>query len=173
VKIKYKLLSDHARLPMRMSYGAACYDVFACLRDRFPAEVKYKMADAEGLYHTVINARVDEDRPYVRIAPGCTALIPLGFATAIPMGYEAQIRPRSSANKLGITIPNAPGTIDSDYRGEWLVGIRNMNQYTIEINHDEAIAQVKFAPVEIVEADLVDELGETARGAGGFGSTGR
>lgn len=107
------------------------------------------------------------------IAPGQRALVPTGFAIAIPEGYEVQVRPRSGlALKHGISVPNTPGTIDSDYRGEVGVILINHGDDEFAIAHGERIAQIVVAPVQRARLVEVDELDETQRGAGGFGSTG-
>src|SRR3990167_5588585 len=109
----------------------------------------------------------------VTLNTGERKLIPTGLAIALPVGYEAQIRPRSGlAIKKGITLLNTPGTIDSDYRGEVQVIVVNLGQETVRIERGERIAQMVVAPV--VQANLVevDDLDSTTRGAGGFGSTG-
>ncbi|GHG88463.1 dUTP diphosphatase [Pseudodonghicola xiamenensis] len=114
------------------------------------------------------------DRGEVVLAPGARALIPTGLRIEIPNGYEAQIRPRSGlALKHGITLPNAPGTIDSDYRGPLGVIVMNAGSEAFTISHGDRIAQMVVAPVVQARFDLVDDLSETDRGAGGFGSTGR
>ena len=105
---------------------------------------------------------------------GARALIPTGLRCDIPAGYEVQIRPRSGlALKHGITLPNAPGTIDSDYRGPLGVILMNAGNEPFVVNHGDRIAQMVVAPVVQAAFDLVDTLDTTARGAGGFGSTGR
>jgi dUTP pyrophosphatase len=114
------------------------------------------------------------DRAGVTLAPGARALIPTGLRMGIPQGYEVQVRPRSGlALKHGVTLVNAPGTIDSDYRGEVGVILVNLGAEPFEVTHGERIAQIVMAPV--VQADFaeVETLDDTARGAGGFGSTGR
>lgn len=109
----------------------------------------------------------------VSIPPGGRALIPTGFSIALPPGYELQIRPRSGlALKNGITLPNSPGTIDEDYRGEVGVIVLNMGDTAFEVTRGMRIAQAVLAPVVRVAWAEVAELDETARGAGGFGSTG-
>lgn len=109
----------------------------------------------------------------VSIGPGDRALVPTGFAVAIPAGYEAQIRPRSGlAARSGVTVLNAPGTIDSDYRGEVMVLLVNLGQDRVDIRPGERIAQMVITPVARAEAEIGDELPPTGRGAGGFGSTG-
>ena len=114
------------------------------------------------------------DRGVVTLAPGARALVPTGLRVEIPAGYEVQIRPRSGlALKHGITLPNAPGTIDSDYRGPLGVIVMNAGHEVFEITHGDRIAQMVVAPVLQARFELVDELDVTQRGAGGFGSTGR
>ena len=99
--------------------------------------------------------------------------VPTGLAMAIPHGYEIQVRPRSGlALKQGLTVANAPGTIDSDYRGEVKVILINLGQDAVEITHGMRIAQLVLAPVSIARPQLVTTLDETDRGPGGFGSTG-
>lgn len=108
------------------------------------------------------------------LAPGQRRAIATGFAIAIPEGYEVQVRPRSGlALKHGITCLNTPGTIDHDYRGEVKVILANLGSEPFEVRRGERIAQLVPAPVLKAEFVEVVELGETSRGAGGFGSTGR
>ena len=109
-----------------------------------------------------------------RIAPGARALVSTGLHMEIPLGFEVQVRPRSGlALKHGITLPNSPGTIDSDYRGPLGVIVMNAGQDPFEITHGERIAQLIVAPVVQAMFQDVEALTETDRGAGGFGSTGR
>lgn len=108
------------------------------------------------------------------LRPGERALVPTGLAIALPEGFEAQVRPRSGlAVKHGITVLNAPGTIDADYRGEIQVPLINHGQADFVIARGERIAQMIVARVEQVELVEVDGLDDTARGASGFGSSGR
>ena len=136
-------LTDDLPLPQFMSAGAAGMDIYA---------------------------NVEE----VVLVPGEIKLIPTGIKIALPLGYEAQIRPRSGlALKHGITMVNAPGTIDSDYRGEVGVILINMGKHDFVVSRGERIAQMvisKYEPIEWIECE---ELGETGRGNGGFGHTGR
>ena len=119
-----------------------------------------------------LRAAVPEGNPMV-LAPGARALVPTGLAMALPAGYEAQIRPRSGlAYKHGVTCLNTPGTIDADYRGEVKVLLINHGQEAFTINRGERIAQMVIAPITQPEYARVNELSDTARGAGGFGSTG-
>ncbi|MCC2601201.1 dUTP diphosphatase [Sphingopyxis yananensis] len=107
------------------------------------------------------------------LAPGARHAVATGFAMAIPAGYEVQVRPRSGlALKNGITCLNSPGTIDSDYRGEVKVILANLGQDNFTITRGDRIAQLVPAPVQRASFDLVDDLNDTARGSGGFGSTG-
>jgi dUTP pyrophosphatase len=110
----------------------------------------------------------------VMIAPGGRALVPTGLCIAIPEGFEMQVRPRSGlALKHGITVLNAPGTVDSDYRGEVGVILLNTGSEAFAITRGERIAQAVFAPVTRAAWEEVVVLPETRRGTGGFGSTGR
>ncbi len=112
-------------------------------------------------------------RDDVTIEPGARALIPTGFAIAVPEGYEAQIRPRSGlALKYGVTCLNTPGTIDSDYRGPVNVILANLGSEPFVVRRGDRIAQMVLAPVVRAMFDLVDELPLTERAQGGFGSTG-
>lgn len=120
-----------------------------------------------------LRAALPEDEP-VTLQPGEWRLIPTGLAIALPAGYEAQIRPRSGlAAKHAITCVNTPGTVDSDYRGEMRVNLINHGREPFTIQRGERIAQMIIAPVIQAVWEEVDDLGETDRGAGGFGSTGR
>ncbi len=112
-------------------------------------------------------------RAGVTLAPGERALVPTGLRIAVPEGYEVQLRPRSGlALKHGITLPNSPGTIDSDYRGPLGVIVMNAGQEPFHIAHGDRVAQMVLAPVVQAEFELNEMLTGTARGAGGFGSTG-
>ncbi|MCY1545496.1 Deoxyuridine 5'-triphosphate nucleotidohydrolase [compost metagenome] len=107
------------------------------------------------------------------LAPGKRAVVPCGFAMALPHGYEAQVRPRSGlAVKYGVTVLNAPGTIDADYRGEVMVPLINLGEDDFIMRRGDRIAQMVVAPVISVEFRLEDNLDATERGANGFGSTG-
>ena len=109
----------------------------------------------------------------VTLAPGARHAVATGFAVAIPPGYEIQVRPRSGlALKHGISVPNTPGTIDSDYRGELKVILINHGAEAFAIARGDRIAQLVLAPVTQAAWDEVAQLDDTARGAGGFGSTG-
>ena len=128
-------------------------------------------------YATALSAGMDLrdclDAP-VTLGPLDRTLVPTGLYIALPVGYEAQVRPRSGlAAKHGITVLNTPGTIDADYRGEIKVILVNLSNTPFEIVPGERIAQMVVARHERVEWEEVDTLDETERGAGGFGSTGR
>ena len=113
------------------------------------------------------------DAPVV-LAPGERRAIDTGLAMAIPPGFEGQVRPRSGlARTHGVTCANAPGTVDSDYRGSLIVVLINLGNEPVTIEHGHRIAQIVIAPVVQAELAVVDELSPTDRGAGGFGSTGR
>ena len=136
-------------LPSYETEGAAGAD----LRANFPPEDR-----AEG----------------VTLDPMARRLIPTGLSVEIPPGFEMQIRPRSGlALKQGVSLPNTPGTIDSDYRGPLGIILINLGQEPVVIHHGDRIAQAVVAPVARATFALCDSLSETDRGAGGFGSTGR
>ncbi|MEE2896020.1 MAG: dUTP diphosphatase [Planctomycetota bacterium] len=128
----------------------------------------YQSSHAAGLdLHTTIG------EPTV-LEPGEILIVPCGFAMAIPDGWEAQVRPRSGlASRHGISMPNAPGTIDADYRGEVKVPLINLSKSPFTIEPGMRIAQMVIAPVARVVVEEVEELDSTERGGGGFGSTGR
>ena len=130
----------------------------------------YETAGSAGMD---VRAAVPEDDP-ILLQAGERAMIPPGLSVAIPQGYEIQVRPRSGlAAKHGLTCLNTPGTIDSDYRGEIKVILVNLGQSAFTINRGERIAQLVLAPVIQLAWEEVDELDETERGEGGFGSTGK
>jgi dUTP pyrophosphatase len=130
----------------------------------------YQSAHAAGLD---LLAAVPENTPLV-LAPGKHAMVPTGLAIALPQGFEAQVRPRSGlAARHGVTVLNAPGTIDADYRGEIQVILINHGAEPFAIRRGERIAQMVIAPVTHAELNPVDSLPDTSRGSGGFGSTGR
>jgi dUTP pyrophosphatase len=130
----------------------------------------YQSAHAAGLD---LLAAVPEDSPVI-LSPGQHALVPTGLTIALPSGYEAQVRPRSGlASKHGVTVLNAPGTVDADYRGEVGVLLINHGDTPFSIRRGERIAQMVIASVVRVELVTAAELSATDRGGGGFGSTGR
>lgn len=143
VKVKYKKIRDLAVVPSYQSKHAAGMDLYSA-----------------------------NDDP-ITIGSGEIAMIPLGFAMALPDNYEAQVRPRSGlGSKFGVTLPNSPGTIDADYRGEVSVPLINHGREPFVIEPNMRIAQMIIAPVVQASFEVVEELDETSRGSGGFGSTG-
>ena len=144
MRIEVKRLRDGALLPRHMSEGAAGMDLAACL-----------------------------DEPLL-VPPGARVLVSTGLAMAIPDGYEGQVRPRSGwAVKTGVTVLNAPGTIDSDYRGEVKVALVNLGHEPVEIRSGDRIAQLVIGQVHRALLVEVAALPQSARGEGGFGSSGR
>lgn len=149
LELRVRRLDQRATMPRYHSDLAAGLDLAACL------------------------PRGGIDAGEVTLEPGAIAKIPLGFAVAIPPGFEGQVRPRSGlASKHGVTVPNAPGTVDADYRGEMFVALINLGRLPYTVRHGDRIAQLVIAPVAHARVVEADELTETARGAGGFGSTG-
>ncbi|MEI7656899.1 MAG: dUTP diphosphatase [Phycisphaerae bacterium] len=132
---------------------------------------RYQTAGSAGMD---LAACLDRDDATIVIEPGRIRTVPTRLSMAIPAGYEAQVRPRSGlATKSGVTLPNAPGTIDSDYRGEVLVPLINLGSEPFTVTHGMRVAQLVIAPVAQVPILEASELDATARGEGGFGSTGR
>jgi dUTP diphosphatase len=129
----------------------------------------YQTAGAAGLD---LFAAIPDTKP-LTLRPGGRALVPTGIAIALPAGYEGQVRPRSGlATRHGLTILNAPGTIDADYRGEIQVVLANLGNEDVTITRGMRIAQLVIAPVARAQIVQVASLDETVRGSGGFGSTG-
>jgi dUTP pyrophosphatase len=153
-------------LPVRATAGSAGYDVRAYLAGR-TVKCSNGVAQSE-------RAAVETEGEWgVELAPSEMALIPLGFRTRLPLGIEAQVRPRSGqAFKNALTVPNAPGTVDADYAEEWMVIVRNDAPVARRIVHGERIAQVVFARHAVLEWTEGRVERSTER-AGGFGSTGR
>lgn len=130
----------------------------------------YETSGAAGMD---VRAAVPKDAPIV-LVPGARDMVPTGLSVAIPDGFEIQVRPRSGlAARHGITCLNTPGTIDSDYRGEIKVILINHGDVAFTIERGERIGQLVLAPVTRLAWDMVEDLSETERGSGGFGSTGR
>ena len=145
VKLKWLNNGKGLNLPMYQTVGAACMDVCAA---------------------------IDEGECLI-LSPKETVVIPLGFAVAIPEGYEIQVRSRSGlAAKSGIHVLNAPGTVDCDYRGEMKVILHNTSDEPFYIVRGDRIAQMLVSPVYRMSLHEVEDLDDTARGSGGFGSTG-
>lgn len=160
-----ELLHADAQAPRRATEGSAGYDLCAYLRGR-----TVKCSDGKRTWDAPVAD--DGDEPSFALERGITALIPLGFKARLPHGIEAQIRPRSGTTfKKGLQIPNAPGTIDSDYPDEWMVIVRNPSDDMIHVKHGERIAQMVLSRYEVlpVESGMV---GVTTSRVGGFGSTG-
>lgn len=133
----------------------------------------YKSVLAAGLDLAACLPRGEIAGDILTLGPGERRLVPTGLAVAIEPGFEGQVRPRSGlAIRSGVTIPNAPGTIDADYRGELLVALVNLGAEPFEVSHGLRVAQLVIAPVAHAAVSEVAELDETERGEGGFGSTG-
>ena len=163
--IVIELLHGDAQPPRRATEGSAGYDLFAYLNDR-------TVECSDGVSRWSIAAERAEGDFRVVLSPGAMALIPLGFKARLPNGYEAQIRPRSGAAfKKGLGIPNAPGTVDSDYPDEWRVIVRNTTEHPVEIAHGERIAQMVLQRYEVL-AFVAGQVGFSTERVGGFGSTG-
>ena len=161
-----ELLHHDAQPPMRATAGSAGYDLFAYLTAR-----SIKCSDGQRVWDT--SAELGDGAAWFQLDPQVTALIPLGFKARLPLGIEAQIRPRSGTTfKKGLQIPNAPGTIDSDYPDEWMVLVRNPTTNPIRIEHAERIAQMVLARYEGLPIEP-GKVGVTTTRVGGFGSTGR
>lgn len=163
--IVIELLHEDAQPPCRLTQGSAGYDLCAYLTGRLvecsdgTRQWQARAAERDGVYR-------------VTLAPGAMALIPLGFKASLPNGYEAQIRPRSGAAfKKGLGIPNAPGTVDSDFPDEWRVIVRNTTVAPIEIAHGERIAQMVLQRYEVLPF-VAGRVGVSTERVGGFGSTG-
>ncbi|TGN19346.1 dUTP diphosphatase [Leptospira idonii] len=144
MQVPVQILKPGAVLPDRKSNGAAGYDLSACLESDLILPV------------------------------GEVVLVPTGLAFAIPDGFEGQVRPRSGfSTKNRILMPNSPGTIDSDYRGEIFVPLLNLGKADFVLEHGTRIAQILVKRYEAAEFTVVSTLEETQRGTGGFGSTGK
>ena len=143
-----------------------------CVRVRVVRTTNQQLPAYETELSAGMDVRAELDRPIV-LDPGSRDLIPTGLYMEIPAVYEVQVRPRSGlAYKRGLTVLNAPGTIDADYRGELGVLLVNTSSEAQTIEPGERIAQLLISPVYRIEWLEVDELGKTDRGGGGFGSTG-
>lgn len=159
-----ELLYPDAEPPRRATEGSAGYDLCAYVRGR-----TIKCSDAARTWDAAPDPASDST---FELEPGVAALVPLGFKARLPHGIEAQIRPRSGTSfKKGLAIPNAPGTIDSDYPEEWMVLVRNPTPRSIQISHGERIAQAVLARYEVLPVEEGSVSVTTSR-VGGFGSTG-
>lgn len=128
--------------------------------------------ETDGAAGMDLRAAVAEDAP-LRLRPGARAAVPTGLAIALPLGHEAQVRPRSGlALRNGVTLLNSPGTIDADYRGEIKVILINLGEDEFLVRRGDRIAQLIIAPIAQARWQELDDLDTTTRGAGGFGSTG-
>lgn len=134
---------------------------------------KHDLPRHETILSAGLDVRANLDEP-VTLKPLGRALIPTGLFVELPQGYEMQVRPRSGlAAKHGVTVLNTPGTVDADYRGEVKVILANLSDCEFVVNDGERIAQLVVARHERVEWEQVEQLSDTSRGAGGFGSTGK
>jgi dUTP pyrophosphatase len=158
MELKVKRLTSTSSLPYRATEGSAGMDLYADLVGR-GGEMRLEAKNQEDVRITI--------QPHEVVA------IPTGLALGIPKGYECQVRPRSGlAIKRGITVANAPGTIDSDYRGEVKVLLYNMSNISQQIVHGERVAQLVLARVPVVTLKEVSQLSKTERGPKGLGSSG-
>ncbi len=159
-----ELLHADAQPPRRATEGSAGYDLCAYVRGR-----TIRCSDAQRTWDA---PPASGSEAAFELPPAVAALIPLGFKARLPHGIEAQIRPRSGTSfKKGLAIPNAPGTIDSDYPDEWMVLVRNPTPWPIRIAHGERIAQAVLARYEVLPVEEGSVAVTTSR-VGGFGSTG-
>lgn len=168
-------MDAHAELKPESETGATAGDGIA--RPRVPVRRLDERAQVPA-YQTALAAGLDmaaclPDGESITIFPGKIALVPTGIALAIPPGFEGQVRPRSGlSTRHGVTVPNAPGTIDADYRGEIKVALMNLGSEPFTVEHGMRVAQLVIAPVAHAVVEEVETLDETDRGSGGFGSTG-
>jgi dUTP pyrophosphatase len=164
--IKFKRLDyNDFDLPEYKTEHAACFDVAACLTRKVDVLSPYG-------HKAEYNADFSEGLGKVSIEPGFTAIIPSGWALEFPHGHVLLVAPRSSAIKTRISLGNTIGIIDSDYRGELFIGVRNHGSAVLEIEHGDRIIQAMLIQCEQHEIVEVDELSATERGSGGLGSTG-
>lgn len=178
--IIFEALHDGVEPPRRATAASAGHDLAACLlADRIPVFVQGLRQDravevAGG--STAAGAQSNGEQAVARrvtLAPGEKALIPLGFRARLPVGYEAQVRPRSGTSlKTDLVIVNAPGTIDADFPDEWMVPVKNGGSTPLVISHGERIAQMVLARYETLDFEA-GSVARTTERAGGFGSTGR
>lgn len=162
MEIKFKKLTDTATVPQYATEGSAGFDLVA---DSF--KIFY---DQVGVGQNGMN--ISPECKSILLTPHSRLLIGCGYAVAIPLGFQLEVRPRSGkALKEGVTVMNAPGTIDSDYRGEIGVILHNSSKYCITIEVGDKIAQAVLMPHFVASFNVVNELPETERGIGGYGST--
>ena len=161
IKVKFKKIRPEAKIPTQGTKSAAGFDLYACV------DLEHKLAETD------ITEEHKGKKKYV-IFPHQTCLVPLGFATEIPEGWFGAIYPRSGiALKRNLRLGNCVAVIDADYRGEWMVAIHNDSESVKFVYEGERIAQLVLQEHPCVEFEEVDELEDTERGSGGFGSTGR
>ena len=142
------------------------------VRTRRLANFKGELPRYQSSFASGFDVRAQLETPIV-LQPGDRVMVSTGLAFEIPPGYEMQTRPRSGwASKQGVTLLNSPGTIDSDYRGEVKLIVANLGQAPVEIRDQDRVAQMVLCPVFHAELEAVEELTDTDRGVGGFGSTG-
>ena len=166
--IVFERLHETVELPARATANSAGYDLKAHLLGG--PEVKLSLGGRQ--YEGKPRADPDRGGVILELLPGERAIVPLGFRATLPVGYEAQIRPRSGTSfKTSLTIVNSPGTIDPDYNGEWGVLVKNDGAEPIFISHGERIAQMVIARYEVLEFEE-GEVQRTTNRDGGFGSTG-
>lgn len=163
--------------PQSISINTIYSSIFASVNQHMKVKIinqsKHVLPTYETLASAGMDLRANLDEP-ITLSPLERALIPTGLFIELPIGYEAQVRPRSGlAWKHGLTVLNSPGTIDADYRGEIKVILVNLSNESFEIKDGERIAQMVVAAHARIEWDAVNSLEETQRGAGGFGSTGK
>lgn len=143
------------------------------LLENFDRELQLPGYETDGAAGADVRASIGPGEELI-VKPGERVLVPTGLAMEIPFGYEIQVRPRSGLSyKTGLMVLNSPGTIDCDYRGEVKVILGNHGDRNEVLKHGERLAQLVLAPVIQAKYEVVEELGDTERGAGGFGSTGR
>jgi dUTP pyrophosphatase len=164
--ITIERLHADTQLPQRATEASAGYDLFAYLTDQTVT------CSTKGAIIEVTVRATGPEPAWLQLPPDTTAMVPLGFKARLPVGIEAQVRPRSGTSfRKGLLIPNAPGTVDADYPDEWKVLIRNPGPRTVRIEHGERIAQMVLARYEVLEF-TEGKVEKTTSRAGGFGSTG-
>lgn len=163
MEVKIKVVREGAKIPERQTAGSSGFDLFAC----------FDKPEDLGLPKDVLESQ--SIRSLIILKAGDRVLIPTGISMELPIGWEAQIRSRSGLTlKQGLHVLNSPGTIDSDYRGEIGVIIKNSSNESQVIKTGDRIAQIVICPVVVIDEIVeVDSLSDTARGEGGFGSTGK
>lgn len=167
--IIFEALHPGVRPPQRATAASAGHDLAACLL----AGTVTVFVGGKPQPRAVESVPASEEPPSVLLAPGEKALIPLGFRARLPVGYEAQVRPRSGTSlKTDLVIVNSPGTIDADFPDEWMVPVKNGGTTPLRIAHGERIAQMVLAKYETLDFAAGTVARSTER-AGGFGSTGR